>query len=125
MKKLLLLPVMFCSILVFAQKPENFQTSHLSFIPNKGQYVTDQDKPAEMVHFKADVHGLEFYITDNGISYVFLKHNRDEFDPALGGHPNPEFIPSTDFSRVDMNLIGAQINRNAVTTEFPTFICAV
>lgn len=93
---------------------------NLAFIPNKGQIVTDDGSAATTVHYKANVPGLEFYITDFGISYVFLKHNRDEYDPALGGAPNPSFTPTTDFARTDMILKNATLNKNTVTEEFET-----
>lgn len=73
-----------------------------------------------MVHFKADVPGLEFYITDDGLSYVFVKHNHDEYDPALGGEPTPNFQTTTDFARVDMVLQGANIDLNTAIKESPT-----
>src|ERR1044071_10020748 len=81
-------------------QPEQFSGHSLAFIPNQGQLITDRNAPADMVQFKADVPGLEFYVTNAGISYVFVHHNRDEYDPALGGHPNPDFVPTTDFARV-------------------------
>lgn len=99
--------------------PEQFSGHSLAFISNEGQIVTDRNAPADMVQFKADVPGLEFYITDAGISYVFVHHNRDEYDPALGGHPNLNFVPTTDFARVDMNLVGANINKETALTEEP------
>ncbi|HET6992481.1 MAG TPA: hypothetical protein VFJ43_14200, partial [Bacteroidia bacterium] len=120
MKHIFSLSAALLCVHIFAQKPEQFQSADLSFVPNKGQFVTDEQKPAANVQFKANVHGLEFYITDSGISYVFVKQNRDDYDPALGGKPNPDFKPSEDFARVDMNLLGATIDRNKVETEFPT-----
>jgi hypothetical protein len=94
--------------------------NNLAFVPNLGQIVDNNNQPANNVHFKAGVHGLEFYLTDNGLTYVFLRHNRDQYDPALGGSPTPNFQPTTDFARVDMNLKNATINKNTVLTEYAT-----
>lgn len=93
---------------------------NLAFVPNRGQIITDAGNPATMVHYRASIGGMEFYITDSGLSYVFVKHNRDEYDPALGGHPNPNFTPTTDFARTDMILKNANIDRNNVVEEFET-----
>lgn len=106
---------------VFAVNPSAFNAgNNLAFVPNKGQIITDAGTVANMVHYKASVGGLEFYITDSGLSYVFVKHNRDEYDPALGGHPNSNFVPTTDFARTDMILKNAVIDKNNVTEEFET-----
>ncbi len=103
-----------------ADTPEFHEGSNLAFIENKGQYITDGGDIADMVHFKADVQGLEFYITDKGLSYVFVKHNNDEYDPALGGEPTPDFEPTSDFARVDMRLLGANIDKNNAIMASPT-----
>ena len=85
-----------------------------------GQIITDKNTPANMVHFKASVNGLEFYLTDSGITYVFVKHNRDLYDAGLGGSPDPNFKPTTEYGRIDMNLKNAVLNKNTVVKEFPT-----
>lgn len=104
-----------------AQQPnlEEFQGHTLAFIPNEGQITTDRGVVADQVQFRADVPGLEFYVTNSGISYVFVHHNRDEYDPALGGHPTPDFQQTMDFARVDMNLVGADIQKENAVLEVP------
>jgi len=103
-----------------ASSPNFSLGENLAFVPNRGQIITDAGTLANTVHYKASVPGLEFYITDEGISYVFVKHHRDEYDPALGGHPDPNFSPTTDFARTDMVLKNATINKNHVIEEFET-----
>lgn len=112
---LVLFTISFISIL--AKRPVYNEGSNLAFIPNQGQYLTSQNTPADMVHFKASVRGMEFYVTDNGLSYVFVKHNRDNYDPALGGSPNPNFTPTTEYGRVDMDLKNATLNKLTVEKE--------
>lgn len=119
MKHLYFLLIAFIGSTAFAT--QNFTIGeNLAFVPNRGQIVNDAGSPANTVHYRASIPGIEFYITDNGISYVFLKHHRDEYDPALGGSPNPNFNPTTDFARTDMVLKNATINRNDVVEEFET-----
>lgn len=104
----------------FAGSPNFSLGENLAFVPNRGQIITDAGALASTVHYKASAQGLEFYITDSGLSYVFLKHNSDEYDPALGGSPNPNFSPTTNFARTDMILKNATINKNHVIEEFET-----
>jgi len=120
MKNFVYLFLLLLSLNSRAEKPTFTQGTNLAFVPNLGQIITDKNTPADMVHFKASVSGLEFYLTDNGISYVFVKHHRDEYDAALGGSPNPDFKPTTEFSRIDMNLKNAIINKNSAIKESPS-----
>ncbi|MBK7669069.1 MAG: hypothetical protein IPJ32_18055 [Sphingobacteriaceae bacterium] len=120
MRKLYILFIIIYSFNSKAAQPAFSLGENLAFVPNRGQIITDDGSLATTVHYKASVPGLEFYITDSGISYVFLKHHRDEYDPALGGQPNPNFSPYTDFARTDMVLKNAVIDKNNVTQEFET-----
>lgn len=121
MRKIYLFFLIIISALISASTPSSFNPGqNLAFVPNHGQIITDAGSPANMVHYKASVGGLEFYITDNGLSYVFVKHKRDEYDPALGGSPNPNFVPETDFARTDMILKNAILDKNNVVEEFET-----
>lgn len=117
MKRILL--VLLCSTLFanFSGATNFSEGSNLAFIENHGQFTTDAGQPADMVHFRADVSGLEFYLTETGLSYVFVKHNNDEYDPALGGAPTPDFETTTDYARVDMILRNAVLDKNTVIRE--------
>jgi hypothetical protein len=111
---------LFATSSLFATNADFKPGANLAFYPNVGQFLNDLGQPATNVHYRADVAGLEFYLTDEGLSYVFLRHNRDNYDPALGGSPTPNFQPTTDFGRIDMVLVGANIDRQTVVTEAPT-----
>jgi hypothetical protein len=119
MKHLYIPVLLILSLTGICSNPTFNNGSNLVFIPNAGQIVNDANQPANMVHFRAGVNGLEFYLTDNGLSYVFVKHNRDNYDPALGGSPTEGFETSTDFARVDMLLKNATIDKNTVVKENP------
>ena len=103
--------------MAMAVKPSFNAANNLAFVQNMGQIITDKNTPANMVHFKASVNGLEFYLTDSGITYVFVKHNRDLYDAGLGGSPDPNFKPTTEYGRIDMNLKNAVLNKNTVVKE--------
>lgn len=120
MKKLLFCLFLLANSIVYAGNPQFSPGSNLAFLPNLGQITTDVGSPASNVHFKASVPGLDFYLTDEGLTYVFVHHNGDEYDPALGGAPNPNFQPTTDFARVDMVLKNANLNPQTVRSEQQT-----
>ncbi|MDO8998162.1 MAG: hypothetical protein Q7W45_00245 [Bacteroidota bacterium] len=120
MKSFYFTVVFLIALTSLAVKPDFNAAANLAFVPNMGQIITDKNTPASMVHFKASVSGLEFYLTDSGISYVFVKHNRDLYDAGLGGSPNPNFTPTTEYGRIDMTLENAVINKNTVVKEFPS-----
>ena len=120
MRKLLTCLYLLAFGFVFAGNPTYNPGGNLSFEPNVGQIITDLGAPASNVHFKASVPGLEFYLTEEGLTYVFVHHNGDEYDPALGGSPTPGFETTTDFARVDMVLKNATLDKQTVRTENPS-----
>ena len=120
MKKVYLVLLLLVGGLVFAGNHDFSPGGNLAFYPNVGQYMNDVGQPAANVHYRAAVSGMEFYLTDEGLSYVFVRHHNDTADLALGALPDPNFQTTTDFGRVDMVLVGANLNRQAVVAEAPT-----
>ena len=49
------------------------QNLPVQFIENKGQMVDMEGKPVPSVLYKAEVAGLNLYITEKGLTYVFIK----------------------------------------------------
>jgi hypothetical protein len=120
MKKFYLSLLLLVAGSLFAGNGDFSPGSNLAFYPNVGQFTNDLGQVATNVHYRATVGGLEFYLTDEGLSYVFIHHNNDEFDPALGGSPTPNFRTTTDFGRIDMVLVGAELDAQTVVHEAPT-----
>ncbi len=54
------------------------KNQQLEFIENKGQFTTTEGKPADNVLFKTSFGSCDIYITDKGISYVFIKFEEKE-----------------------------------------------
>lgn len=92
----------------------------VEFMENKGQMMNSEDKPALNVLFKAEVPGMEIYITKTGISYVFLKYEevesekerkREKFDEE-----DQENV-KVSYERIDLDLFGASILKENVLKE--------
>ena len=65
----------------------------VQFLENKGQMRNMAGKPVPFVLFKTEAPGMNMYITEKGLTYVFLKMVEEEsFDKlrmASGGHGEP------------------------------------
>lgn len=120
MKKLILAVLLCFGGIVFASNSNFSPGANLAFYPNVGQYLNDLGQSATNVHYRASVSGMDLYLTDQGLTYVFVRHNHDEYDPALGGHPTPNFQTTMDFGRVDMELVGANLSTQNVVREGAT-----
>ncbi|MFO0357618.1 MAG: hypothetical protein ACK50A_11750, partial [Sphingobacteriaceae bacterium] len=51
---------------------------NVSFLENKGQMMDTEGKPVPFVLFKAEAPGMNVYITEKGLTYVFVKIEEDE-----------------------------------------------
>ncbi|HAP01701.1 MAG TPA: hypothetical protein DCQ93_07245 [Bacteroidetes bacterium] len=84
-----------------------------SFIENKGQELTTDSKSADFILFKAEIPGLNLYVTETGFSYVFLKPEENEEGKKENvGDAKPEL--KIKYSRVDVILSGAKISRENI-----------
>ena len=120
--------------IVKEQAKQLMSSQSVKFIENKGQ-MTDMDgKPVPFVLFKAESPGMNMYITEKGLTYVFIKaeeeHEEEEsFDKitmTAGGHGEP-VEPSAkgegdenekiEWNRIDMSLSGATIKKENIIKE--------
>jgi hypothetical protein len=51
---------------------------NVSFLENKGQMMNTEGKPVPFVLFKAEAPGMNVYISEKGLTYVFVKLKEDE-----------------------------------------------
>ncbi|MBI2272096.1 MAG: hypothetical protein HYU69_17285, partial [Bacteroidetes bacterium] len=125
--------LIFCSMVftgTFSAKGDEKQVRQwmqgrpVKFLENQGQMVDMNGKPVPFVLFKAEAPGLDMYITEKGLTYVFIKHKeeheRDEREkdylnaiPELKNSENIEI----EWSRVDMILKGASIKKENIMKE--------
>ncbi len=111
-----------------AKVRELMNNQPLEFIENKGQFCNTEGKPADNVFFKASYGNCDIYITDKGLSYVFvkleedgkpktedLKEERKGPKTILDKRENKNLIVS--YYRLDMNLEGANISSKNIIKE--------
>jgi gliding motility-associated-like protein len=106
----------------------------VEFIENKGQMTNSKGEPVPSVLFKAETSTINFYITEKGLTYVFLKHEKNE--PQYRSSNNhfigrlisflkneKESEEKESFARweaVEMELKGANINKGNIIKEYPS-----
>jgi hypothetical protein len=96
------------------------------FLENKGQMVDIDGKPMPFILFKTEAPGMNMFVTEQGLSYMFIKKEEQKKEPEgkkssvnvkkLGLAQMAESV-KIKYSRVDMNLPGAKIKRVNIITE--------
>jgi gliding motility-associated-like protein len=132
MKKTLIILLFFLSFSSYAGNNKTDKTKEakarewinnqpLEFIENKGQFTNTDGKPADNVLFKTSFGGCDIYITDKGLSYVFVKMETDgskekeEQNPKFG--EREEENKKVSYYRLDMNLEDAHISKSNIIKE--------
>ncbi|MFO0357619.1 MAG: SBBP repeat-containing protein, partial [Sphingobacteriaceae bacterium] len=102
------------------------QAQPVKFLENKGQMMDVNSKPVPFVLFKAEAPGMNVYITEKGLMYVFVKaeeeeHERErekekEREKGMLAGPEEENV-KMEMAWVNVNLEGANIQRNNIIKE--------
>ena len=112
-----------------AKALEWIKNQPLEFVENKGQFMRTDGKAADEVFFKTSFGGCDIYITDKGLSYVFVKFEEagspksedgreEREDPKLKFRERKEGEnKKVSYYRLDMNLEGASISKNNIIKE--------
>lgn len=87
------------------------------FIENNGQIPEQKDQPDYKIFFKASAQGIDLYITNKGLSYIFLKSEAEK-NEAEEWHGEKD--KKTEYSRIDMELKGARIVNSNIIRENPS-----
>jgi hypothetical protein len=91
----------------------------VEFLENKGQLTDMNHDPVPFVLFKTEAPGLDMYITEKGLTYVFVEVEEDEEEDRRdsrkqeGDHEKK----LVKWARVDMELKGARIRKENINTE--------
>lgn len=98
------------------------QNLPVQFIENKGQMVDMEGKPVPSVLYKAEVAGLNLYITEKGLTYVFIKSEQTKQENttqniATGIAKPPIKNENLSWERIEMLLKGAVIKKENILTE--------
>jgi hypothetical protein len=108
MKQFILLTLLL-SLGKFVHPNNNMQ----AFVPNLGQFVGSHQESIPFVLAKSSANNIDIYLTQQGISYVFLQQqaiNKDQ-DPLHNPFIQESKIPDLNFARADMYLIGANLSK--------------
>ena len=115
-----------------AKAKEWIKNQPLEFIENKGQFMRTDGKTADEVLFKTSFGGCDIYITNKGLSYVFVKMEEVEQNEILKtenkreeeilhklkfGEKDKYENKSISYYRLDMNLEGASISKSNIIKE--------
>ncbi|MBI2268818.1 MAG: SBBP repeat-containing protein [Bacteroidetes bacterium] len=101
------------------------QNQSVKFLENKGQMTDMEGNPVPFVLFKAEVPGLDMYITERGITYTFLQAEEKEDEQTERENKVKMFTESDEniifkWERVDMELKDASIKKENVCKENPS-----
>ncbi len=95
-----------------------FNGQAVRFLENKGQMADVSGRPIDFVLFEAQTQGVDLFITEKGLTYVFLEkeeeNDEEKRDALLIGKEENEKIK---WSRIDMELRGAEIKQENVIKE--------
>lgn len=101
------------SVLMTLFRFSNADNTTQAFIENLGQFVGSHQESVPFILAKSSAKGIDIYLTQQGISYVFLHQqttNKDQ-DPLHNPFMQDSKIPDLNFARVDMCLIGANLSK--------------
>lgn len=101
------------------------------FLENKGQMMDSEGKPTPFILFKTEAPGVNMYVTEKGLSYMFIKPDtlpeknsgREEEENNFDNFIEHELLKKMreqiryECLRIDMNLTGASIKKENVITE--------
>ncbi|HBG71092.1 MAG: hypothetical protein A2W93_02690 [Bacteroidetes bacterium GWF2_43_63] len=99
---------------LFAQTAE-FGRQSPYLIENLGQVSNSDGTPATQVLFSMTTPGIDFYLTNDGITYVFKRGIEDEqavYDPIMSDRPAP--LKEIQWHRVDATPVGASIDKKNI-----------
>src|ERR1051326_6916980 len=86
----------------------------VKFVENKGQLADMDGDPVPSVLFKAEAPGINTFITEQGLPYVFFEGEKEE-EKEEGGDLGRE--TNTKWTRIDMLLKGASIKKENIIKE--------
>jgi gliding motility-associated-like protein len=95
------------------------------FLENAGQMMDMEGNPVPFVLFKVEVNGMNMYVTEKGLTYVFLKIEEHEKErerekegkkEKLGMKMEEENI-EIKWERIDVELKGASIKKENIEKE--------
>lgn len=104
--------------------PEQFAASPSKFIENKGQFMDVNGHAVPFVYFKSSAPGMDYFITNSGITYVFFDMKEDEEHEEkqtalMSGYKKkkPHIEQQVKSEIVEMVLVGSTILKQNIVRE--------
>lgn len=102
-------------------RQNQIQTQPIKFIENKGQLMNANFEAVPFVLFKAEAPGMNVYITEKGLTYVFVRSERNEKEEHKINNAGQFHLPGentkTEMAWVNVHLKEASINRENIVKE--------
>ncbi len=89
------------------------------FEENKGQMLDSEGNPVPFVLFKSSVGMMDLYLTETGLTYVFVDDKEKETVRNPLKNRSQEKDSEVHYARVDMILTGAVVKRKDIVAEYP------
>lgn len=125
--------VLFSSKIIFAttnssvnkeQAKEWMAAQPVLFLENKGQMADTKGNSIPFVFFKAQAPGIDMYITEKGLTYIFLKSEEGKEKKERSLNTGSAVVgvaadenTKTEWERIDMTLGGACIKKENIFKE--------
>ena len=100
------------------------------FIPNKGQIIDTEGKLRPDILYKAELNGVDLYLTNKGMSFVFYKYENAPQNFAAGNkemdrihdpfREDPVRDRKIKMYRMDLNIVGMNQNVKTLNEEQTT-----
>lgn len=99
---------------------ENYNSGTIAFRENNGQFIDDQQRAIPGVFFKSSGKRSDLWLTETGVTYVFkrsqvLNENLKSAKKTLVN--SDKEVININWSRVDMELVGATIDKTKMIKE--------
>jgi gliding motility-associated-like protein len=97
---------------------DHVKSKSVKFVENKGQMVDMKSRPVPFVLFKAEAPEMSVYITEKGLTYVFVKHIKKKgYQQEINSATSFREQLKTEMAWVHVNLAGATIKRENIIKE--------
>jgi gliding motility-associated-like protein len=119
-----MLPTSISSLASLEKGKAYMDSQHVFFVENKGQMRDINQQPVPFVLFKAEAPGMHVYITDKGLTYVFLKAPEKEQQEASKNRSLANMnmlpratLPGMQMAWINVQLEGAHIDPGKIVKE--------
>ena len=92
------------------------ESQSVRFIENKGQLSDINHYPVPFVLFKTSSPGIDVYITEKGLTYVFFKSEKEQKEKGAGDQYMEE-KRKTEMTWINVHLSGASIKKENIIKE--------